>query len=124
MSRSLLFAFAVALAGCATQGSADDWHLSEKKAIAIGNGALAAKGFEPSKYRWHQRVWRYTDTRDWFIEFSARYPGPGGEDVLVVLNDDSRKRQYGRPVCAGAAGPERYYQSSAACKAPFGDDVQ
>jgi hypothetical protein len=69
----------------------DGWHLSEKQAIAIANGALAANGFEPSKYRWHQQVWRYTDTRDWFIDFSPRYPGPGGEDVLVVLNDESRK---------------------------------
>jgi hypothetical protein len=89
--RVIVFFIVVTLAGCATQGSTDDWHLSEKQAIAIASGALAANGFEPLKYRWHQHVWRYTGTRDWFIEFSARYPGPGGEDVLVILNDESQK---------------------------------
>ncbi|MBX6324949.1 MAG: hypothetical protein IRY93_02790 [Chthoniobacterales bacterium] len=79
------------VAGCATQELDRGWRLSEKQAIAIGNRALAANGLDPSKYRWHQLVWRYTDTRDWYILFSARYPGPGGEDVLVVLNDESQK---------------------------------
>jgi hypothetical protein len=79
------------LVGCVTQGPMDDWHLSEKQAIAIGNRALAANGLDASKYRWHQQVWRYTDTRDWFIIFSPRYPGPGGEDMLVVVNDQSQK---------------------------------
>ena len=91
MLRVVVFVVIATLAGCATQGPMDDWHLSEKQAIAVANGALAANGFEPSKYRWHQQAWRYTDTRDWFIEFSPRYPGPGGEDVLVVLNDQSQK---------------------------------
>ena len=91
MRRTFLFVLAVALAGYATQGLADDWRLSEKQAIGIGNGVLAANHFEPSRYRWHQRVWRYTDTRDWFIEFSPRYPGPGGNDVLVIVNDQSQK---------------------------------
>jgi hypothetical protein len=86
-----VFVVTVGLAGCATQGPVDHWHLSEKQAIAIGNSALVANNFQPSRYRWHQRVWRYTETRDWYIEFSPRYPGPGGEDVLVVLNDESQK---------------------------------
>ena len=91
MLRVAVFVVTATLVGCAAQGPMDEWHLSQKQAIAIANGALAANRFEPSRYRWHQRVWRYTDTRDWFIEFSPRYPGPGGEDVLVVFNDQSRK---------------------------------
>ena len=91
MLRALAFIVVVALAGCVSESPVADWHLSEKQAIAIANGALAVNNFEPSRYRWHQQVWRYTDTRDWYIEFSPRYPGPGGNDVLVVLNDVSRK---------------------------------
>ena len=79
---------AVALAACATQ---DDWHLSENQALAIGNRALAANNLDPARYRWHQHLSRFTDTRDWDIEFSPRYPGPGGNDVLVVINDDSQR---------------------------------
>jgi hypothetical protein len=51
MLRSPVFVVTVALAGCATQGVVNDWHLSEKEAIAIGNSALAANNFQPSKYR-------------------------------------------------------------------------
>jgi hypothetical protein len=91
MFRIASLVVAVALAGCATQGPDYDWQLPEKQAIAIGNGALAAKNLEPSKYRWHQQVSRYTGTGEWFIEFSPRYPGPGGNDVLVVINDKSRQ---------------------------------
>jgi hypothetical protein len=90
MLRVPVFAIAVALAGCATQAPVHDWKLSERQALDIAKGALAANNFEPSRYRWHQQVWRYTDTRDWYIEFSPRYPGPGGNDVLVVLSDESR----------------------------------
>jgi hypothetical protein len=53
MLRIAVFVVATSLAGCSTQGLTDNWHLSEKQAIAIANGALAANGFEPSKYRWH-----------------------------------------------------------------------
>jgi hypothetical protein len=53
MFRIAVFVVATSLAGCSTQGLTDDWHLFEKQAIAIANGALAANGFEPSKYRWH-----------------------------------------------------------------------
>jgi len=79
---------AVALAGCATQDP--DWRLSQNHALAIAKNALTANNFQPSRYP-HQRLSRFTDTRDWFIEFSPRYPGPGGNDVLVVLNDDSQR---------------------------------
>jgi hypothetical protein len=75
----------------AANAVAVDWQLSEKQAIAIANGALAKNHIDPMRYRWHQQVWRIIDTRDWFIQFSARYPGPGGNDVLVTLNDQTRK---------------------------------
>jgi hypothetical protein len=91
MLRFPAFIVVVALAGCATQGPVYDWQLSENQALSIAKVALAANNFEPSRYRWHQQVWRIIDTREWFIEFSPRYPGPGGNDVLVVLNDESRR---------------------------------
>jgi hypothetical protein len=91
MPRVLVLLLAVALAACATQGPVYEWQLSENQALSIANGALAANHIDPSRYRWHQQVWRIIDTREWFIQFSARYPGPGGNDVLVVLNDESRK---------------------------------
>jgi len=91
MRRVIVFIFAVALAVFPTRGAAYEWQLSEKQALSIANAALAANHIEPSRYRWHQQVWRIIDTREWFIQFSARYPGPGGNDVLVVLNEQSRK---------------------------------
>ena len=87
MLRVSTVVIAVALAACATQ---DDWHLSQNQALAIAKGALTANNFQPSKYP-HQHLSRFTDKRDWYIEFSPRYPGPGGNDVLVVLNDDSQR---------------------------------
>jgi len=80
-----------ALAGCATRGPGYDCQLSENRAFSIAKDALAANNFEPSIYRWHQQVWRIVDTREWFIQFSPRYPRLGGNDVLVVLNDESRR---------------------------------
>ena len=68
-----------------------DWQLSQKEALSIANRALAANHIDPWRYRWHQQLWRIIDTHEWFIQFSARYPGPGGNDVLVVLDDQSRK---------------------------------
>jgi hypothetical protein len=88
MLRIPIFVLAVALAGCATQDS--DWYLSQKEALAIAKNALTASNFQTSRYP-SQRLWRFTDTRDWYIEFSPAPPGPGGNDVLVVLNDESRK---------------------------------
>ena len=88
MSRILAFVVTAALAGCATQDV--DWHLSQPQALAIAKNALTANNFQPSRYP-HQHLSRFTDTRDWHIEFSPRYPGPGGNDVLVVLNDDSQR---------------------------------
>src|SRR5262245_35273815 len=75
MTRVAVLVVSVGLAACATQ---DDWHLSQSQALAIGNRALAANNLDPAKYRWHQHLSRFTDTRDWHIEFSPRYPGPGG----------------------------------------------
>ena len=77
--------------GGPTESEVYEWQLSEKQALSIANAALAANHIEPARYKWHQQVWRIIDTRDWFIQFSARYPGPGGNDVLVTLNDVSRK---------------------------------
>lgn len=88
MLRVPIFVLAVAIAGCATQDS--DWNLSQKEALAIAKNALTANNFQLSRYP-HQDLWRFTDTRNWFIEFSPRPPGPGGNDVLVILNDESRK---------------------------------
>ena len=88
--KSAAFGF-IAFAFSATNAGALDWQLSEKQAIAIANNALAANHVDPMRYRWHQQVWRIIETRDWFIQFSARYPGPGGNDVLVTLNDQTRK---------------------------------
>ena len=91
MSRVIVSVVAVVFAVFPTQGAVYEWQLSEKQAISLANAALAANHIEPSRYRWHQQVWRIIDTREWFIQFSARYPGPGGNDLLVVLNDQSRK---------------------------------
>ena len=91
MLRISVFILAAALAGGATGGPDYNWQLSEKQAIAIGNSALAANHIDPMRYRWHQHVWRIIEDRQWFIIFSARYPGPGGNDVLVTVHDQSRK---------------------------------
>jgi hypothetical protein len=89
MRRVSMFVVAVGVAGCATQEL--DWHLSQNQALDIGNRALAVNNLDPARYRWHQHLSRFTDTRDWYIEFSPRYPGPGGNDVLVVVNDVSQR---------------------------------
>ena len=91
MQRGFVLVIAVAVASCATQGPVQDWRLSQNQALAIGNNALAANNLEPARYKWHQYVCRFTDTRDWYIVFSPRYPGPGGNDVVVTINDVSQR---------------------------------
>ncbi len=91
MLRVLPFVLGMVLGGFATHASNYEWQLSEKQALSIANQALAANHIDPLRYRWHQQVWRIIDDREWFIQFSARYPGPGGNDVLVKLNDQTRR---------------------------------
>jgi len=65
-SRVIVFVVAAAFTVFPTQGAVYEWQLSEKQALSIANSALAANHIKRSRYRWHQRVWRIIDTREWF----------------------------------------------------------
>jgi hypothetical protein len=66
------------------------WRLSQRQAIEIATRSLAPAGYDAHRY--HVSVAKHSaDSHEWLVGFDPPYPAAIHSDILVIVDDATRK---------------------------------